>query len=120
MKKLLRNLMLAGAAALLATGASAQTLEKVWEKNSGLPGSAAGGDLRFMTCDKDGKILVTDKGAKKIMTFNALWGAQEYLDIAPIIDEHYGKDVEVEKTTTDEATGETTTETVIEHQVPGL
>ena len=119
MKKTLRNLMLAGAAALLATGASAQTLEKVWEKNSGLPGSAAGGDLRFMTCDKDGKILVTDKGAKKIMTFNALWGAQEYLDIAPIIDEHYGKDVEVEKTTTDEATGETTTETVIEHQVPG-
>ncbi len=85
--------MLACAAALLATGASAQTLEKIWEKNSGVPGSAGGGDLRFMTCDKDGKILVTDKGAKKIMTFNALWGAQDYLDIAPIIDEHYGEDV---------------------------
>ena len=82
--------MLAGAAALLATGASAQTLEKVWEKNSGLP---AGSELRFMTCDKDGKILVTDKSAKKIKTFNALWGAQDYLDIAPIIDEHYGVDV---------------------------
>ena len=90
MKKTLRNLMLAGAAALLATGASAQTLEKVWEKNSGLP---AGSELRFMTCDKDGKILVTDKSAKKIKTFNALWGAQDYLDIAPIIDEHYGVDV---------------------------
>lgn len=82
--------MLAGAAALLATGASAQTLEKVWEKNSGLP---AGSELRFMTCDKDGKILVTDKSAKKIKTFNALWGTQDYLDIAPMIDEHYGVDV---------------------------
>ena len=90
MKKTLRNLMLAGAAALLATGASAQTLEKVWEKNSGLP---AGSELRFMTCDKDGKILVTDKSAKKIKTFNALWGTQDYLDIAPMIDEHYGVDV---------------------------
>ena len=93
MKKTLRNLMLAGAVALLATGASAQTLEKVWEKNSGVPGTAGGGDLRFMTCDKDGKILVTDKAAKKIKTFNALFGAQDYLDIAPIIDEHYGVDV---------------------------
>ena len=69
MKKTLRNLMLAGAAALLATGASAQTLEKVWEKNSGVPGAAAGGDMRFMSCDKDGKIIVTDKAAKKIKTF---------------------------------------------------
>ena len=93
MKKTLRNLMLAGAAALLATGASAQTLEKVWEKNSGVPGAAAGGEMRFMSCDKDGKILVTDKANKKIMTFNALFGAQDYLDIAPIIDEHYGVDV---------------------------
>ena len=93
MKKTLRNLMLAGAAALLATGASAQTLEKVWEKNSGVPGAAAGGEMRFMSCDKDGKILVTDKANKKIMTFNALFGAQDYLDIAPIIDQHYGVDV---------------------------
>ena len=92
MKKTLRNLMLAGAAALLATGASAQTLEKVWEKNSGVPGVAAGGEMRFMSCDKDGKILVTDKANKKIMTFNALFGAQDYLDIAPIIDQHYGVD----------------------------
>ena len=84
--------MLAGAAALLATGASAQTLEKVWEKNSGVPGVAAGGEMRFMSCDKDGKILVTDKANKKIMTFNALFGAQDYLDIAPIIDQHYGVD----------------------------
>lgn len=97
--------MLAGAAALLATGASAQTLEKVWEKNSGVPGAAGGGDMRFMTCDKDGKILVTDKAAKKIKTFNALFGAQDYLDIAPIIDEHYG----VDKTVVDETTGEEST-----------
>ncbi|MBR5332616.1 MAG: hypothetical protein IKV32_04905 [Muribaculaceae bacterium] len=111
MKKTLRNLMLAGAAALLATGASAQTLEKVWEKNSGIPGAAGGGDMRFMTCDKDGKILVTDKAAKKIKTFNALFGAQDYLDIAPIIDEHYG----VDKTVVDETTGEESTT----REVPG-
>ena len=92
MKKLLRNLMLAGAAALLATGASAQTLEKVWEKNSGVPGTAGGGDMRFMTCDKDGKILVTDKANKKIMTFNALFGAQEYYDLSEAFDTHYGYD----------------------------
>ena len=103
--------MLAGAAALLATGASAQTLEKVWEKNSGVPGAAGGGDMRFMTCDKDGKILVTDKAAKKIKTFNALFGAQDYLDIAPIIDEHYG----VDKTVVDETTGEESTT----REVPG-
>ena len=107
MKKNLRNLMLAGAAALLATGASAQTLEKVWEKNSGIPGAAGGGDMRFMTCDKDGKILVTDKAAKKIKTFNALFGAQDYLDIAPIIDEHYG----VDNVSVDSAGVETVTRT---------
>ena len=107
MKKTLRNLMLAGAAALLATGASAQTLEKVWEKNSGVPGNAGGGDMRFMTCDKDGKILVTDKANKKIKTFNALFGAQDYLDIAPIIDEHYG----VDNVSVDSAGVETVTRT---------
>ena len=99
--------MLAGAAALLATGASAQTLEKVWEKNSGVPGTAGGGDMRFMTCDKDGKILVTDKANKKIKTFNALFGAQDYLDIAPIIDEHYG----VDNVSVDSAGVETVTRT---------
>ena len=97
MKKFLRNLMLAGAAALLATGASAQTLEKVWEKNSGVPGTAGGGDMRFMTCDKDGKILVNDKSTNKIKTFNAIFGAQDYYDLNEALDTHYGVDVEVEK-----------------------
>ena len=92
MKKTLRNLMLAGAAALLATGASAQTLEKVWEINSGVPGTAGGGDMRFMTCDKDGKILVTDKAAMKIKTFNAIFGAQDYYDLSEAFDTHYGVD----------------------------
>ena len=92
MKKFLRNLMLAGAAALLATGASAQTLEKVWEKNSGVPGAAAGGDMRFMTCDKDGKILVNDKSTNKIKTFNAIFGAQDYYDLSEALDTHYGVD----------------------------
>ncbi|MBR3765712.1 MAG: hypothetical protein IKL11_00925, partial [Muribaculaceae bacterium] len=92
MKKFLRNLMLAGAAALLATGASAQTLEKVWEKNSGVPGAAGGGDMRFMTCDKDGKILVNDKSTNKIKTFNAIFGAQDYYDLSEALDTHYGVD----------------------------
>ena len=90
MKKTLRNLMLAGAAALLATGASAQTLEKVWEMNSGVPGAAGGGDLRFMTA-KDGKILVTDKGAKKIVAFDAN-GQSDYFDLSEAFDTHYGYD----------------------------
>ena len=96
MKKTLRNLMLAGAAALLATGASAQTLEKVWEKNSGVPGAAGGGDMRFMTCDKDGKILVNDKSTNKIKTFNAIFGAQDYYDLSEALDTHYGADVTIQ------------------------
>ncbi len=114
MKKTLRNLMLAGAAALLATGASAQTLEKVWDKTSGVPGAAAGGDMRFMTCDKDGKILVNDKAANKIKTFNAIFGAQDYYDLSEALDTHYGKDVTVidKIDTTVVAEGDTIVDTV--------
>ena len=93
MNKLLRNLMLAGAAALLATGASAQTLTKVWETNTGVPGSAAGGDLRFMSA-KGGKVLVTDKANKKIMAFDEN-GQTELFDLAEAIDTHYGVDAKV-------------------------
>ena len=82
--------MLAGAAALLATGASAQTLTKVWEHNTGIPGSAGGGDMRFMTA-KDGKILVTDKGKKKIVAFDKD-GQSDYFDLTEAFDTHYGTD----------------------------
>ena len=91
MKKTLRNLMLAGAAALLATGASAQTLTKVWETNSGVPGAAAGGEFRFMTAT-GGKVLVTDKANKKIMAFDEN-GQTELFNLAEAIDTHYGVDV---------------------------
>ena len=91
MKKTLRNLMLAGAAALLATGASAQTLTKVWETNSGVPGAAAGGEFRFMTAT-GGKVLVTDKANKKIVAFDEN-GQADFFNLAEAIDTHYGVDV---------------------------
>ena len=90
MKKFLRNLMLAGAAALLATGASAQTLTKVWETNSGVPGAAGGGEFRFMTA-KGGKVLVTDKANKKIVAFDEN-GQADLFNLADAIDTHYGVD----------------------------
>ena len=90
MKKTLRNLMLAGAAALLATGASAQTLEKVWEATTGVPGSASGGEFRFATA-RDGKILVTDKANKKIMAIDET-GMTELYDLTSAFDTHYGVD----------------------------
>ena len=93
MKKTLRNLMLAGAAALLATGASAQTLEKVWEVTTGVPGSASGGEFRFATA-RDGKILVTDKANKKIMAIDEE-GMTELYDLAEAFDTHYGVDAKV-------------------------
>ena len=91
MKKTLRNLMLAGAAALLATGASAQTLTKVWETNTGVPGAAGSGEFRFMTA-KDGKVLVTDKANKKIVAFDEN-GQTDLFNLAEAIDTHYGVDV---------------------------
>ena len=91
MKKTLRNLMLAGAAALLATGASAQTLTKVWETNTGVPGVAAGGEFRFMTAT-GGKVLVTDKANKKIVAFDEN-GQADFFNLAEAIDTHYGVDV---------------------------
>ena len=91
MKKTLRNLMLAGAAALLATGASAQTLTKVWETNTGVPGAAGSGEFRFMTA-KGGKVLVTDKANKKIVAFDEN-GQTDLFNLAEAIDTHYGVDV---------------------------
>ena len=89
MKKTLRNLMLAGAAALLATGASAQTLEKAWT-NSSVPGSQYGGQLRF-NVGKDNKVLVTEMDQYKIAAFDAE-GKTDYYDLKPAVDEHYGVD----------------------------
>ena len=89
MKKTLRNWLLAGAAALLATGASAQTLEKAWT-NSSVPGSQYGGQLRF-NVGKDNKVLVTEMDQYKIAAFDAE-GKTDYYDLKPAVDEHYGVD----------------------------
>lgn len=90
MKKVLRNLALA-TAVLVAGSASAQTLTKVWELTAGVPGSASGGEFRFASV-KDGKIIVTDKANKKIVTLDEN-GQADYFDLAEVIDTHYGADV---------------------------
>ncbi len=61
MNKNLRKFMLAGAA-MLALGASAQTVETVWKHTTGIPGSAWGGDMRFCAA-LNGKIIYADKTA---------------------------------------------------------
>ncbi len=61
MNKNLRNFMMAGAA-MLALGASAQTVETVWKHTTGIPGSAWGGEMRFCAA-LNGKIIYADKTA---------------------------------------------------------
>lgn len=83
--------MLAGAAALLATGASAQTLTNEWTNTSSTgvgTQSQYGGQLRFNT-GKDGKLLVTNMAEYKIVAFTAE-GAEDYCDLKPAFEEHYG------------------------------
>ncbi len=65
MKKTLRSVMMAGVA-MLALGASAQTLETVWEYTENIPGSAGGGEYRFGAA-VDGKLIVTNKAGSQIV-----------------------------------------------------
>lgn len=66
MKKVLRNLALA-TAVVVAGSASAQTLTKVWEQNTGF---AAGGEYRF-AAGLDDKVLVNYKAGRQILAFDA-------------------------------------------------
>lgn len=66
MKKVLRNLALA-AAVVVAGSASAQTLTKVWEQNTGF---ASGGEYRF-AAGLDDKVLVNNKAGRQILAFDA-------------------------------------------------
>lgn len=125
MKKTLRNLMLAGAAALLATGASAQTLEKVWT-NSSVPGSQYGGQLRF-NVGKDNKVLVTEMDQYKIVAFDAD-SKSDYFDLKPVVDEFYGSDVTTQEISkidtivseTSDSTFDTTWVDVTNRVLPGV
>lgn len=64
MKKALRVLMLIGAFAFYAAGASAQILTECWKNSTEIPGDDSGGDIRFASA-KDGKIIAIDYVAKK-------------------------------------------------------
>lgn len=97
--------MLAGAAAVLAMGANAQTLETVWDYNAGsttIPGAAAGGDLRFASV-KDSKLIVTDKGKKQIL----YWDAENQGAVLHDLNEFWSANFSSESV--DAETGETTT-----------
>lgn len=69
MKKVLRNLALA-TAVLVAGSASAQTLTKVWEQTSEIPGSTWGGELRFNS-GVDGKLIANDKANYKVVYWDS-------------------------------------------------
>ena len=71
MKKTLRNLMLAGTVVLLSYSTNAQSLvlTEIWKNTTNIPGEASGGEFRFASA-KEGKIIVTDKANKKIMTID--------------------------------------------------
>ena len=69
---------------------SAQTITKVWEFNEEVPGTQVGGDMRCVTSDKSGRVLVSDKSNKKIIAFDEN-GQSDYFDYSEIIDEYYSR-----------------------------
>ena len=105
MKKTLRNLMLAGTVVLLSYSTNAQSLvlTESWKNTTNIPGEASGGEFRFASA-KEGKIIVTDKANKKIMTIDNN-GMTELFDLTAAYDTHYG----VDKIVVDEETQEEST-----------
>lgn len=100
MKKALRVLMLIGAFAFYAAGASAQILTECWKNSTEIPGVSSGGDIRFASA-KDGKIIAIDCVAKKIISIDDK-GVTEIFDLSESIATYYSK----EETVFDEVTGE--------------
>lgn len=100
MKKALRVLMLIGAFAFYAAGASAQILTECWKNSTEIPGVSSGGDIRFASA-KDGKIIAIDYVAKKIISIDDK-GVTEIFDLSESIATYYSK----EETVFDEVTGE--------------
>ena len=64
-------------------------LTKVWQNTSSVPGTAAGGDVRFAAVS-GGKLLVNDKANNKILEVTAS-GSSNHYDPASVLSEYYGQ-----------------------------
>ena len=114
MKKALRVLMLIGAFAFYAAGASAQILKECWKNSTEIPGVSSGGDIRFASA-KDGKIIAIDYVAKKIISIDDK-GVTEIFDLSESIATYYSK----EEIVFDEVTGEESVESVVPNANTGI
>ena len=72
-----------------ATAKIAQGLTKVWQNTSSVPGSAAGGDVRFAAVS-NGKLLVNDKANNKILEVTST-GSAAYYDPSAAITANYNQ-----------------------------
>ena len=64
-------------------------LTKVWQNTSSVPGTAAGGDVRFAAVSK-GKLIATDKANNKIIEITES-GYSDYNDPSAALTEYYGQ-----------------------------
>ena len=74
-----------------ATAKVALGLTKVWQNTSSVPGTAAGGDIRFAAVS-NGKLLVNDKANNKILEVTES-GSSNYYDPASALTEYYGQTI---------------------------
>ena len=79
----------ATAASAPSTPTYTKGLTKIWQNTSSVPGTAAGGDVRFAAVSK-GKLLVNDKANNKIMEVTAS-GSSNHYDPASVLSEYYGQ-----------------------------
>ena len=75
----------------VAESAIAEGLTKIWQNTTSVPGTAAGGDIRFAAVSND-KLLVNDKSTNKILEINAT-GSTTYYNPETVLTEHYGKTI---------------------------
>ena len=66
-------------------------LTKVWQNTSKVPGTAAGGDVRFAAVSK-GKLIATDKANNKIIEITES-GYSDYNDPSAALTEYYGQTI---------------------------
>lgn len=75
----------------VAESAIAEGLTKIWQNTTNVPGTAAGGDIRFAAVSND-KLLVNDKANNKILEINAT-GSSTYYNPEAVLTEHYGSGI---------------------------
>ena len=74
-----------------AEAAIAQGLTKVWQNTTNVPGSAAGGDVRFAGVS-NGKLIANDKANNKIIEITET-GYSDYYDPSTVLSDHYSKTI---------------------------